>query len=823
MGGATLCSIGALILVLTASVTQGYHSGVSNQQNRVRCYADIAFVLDSSGSVGDDNWKIVKDFVKNFTKMLHFSEDKNQLAIISYGNEAHFHVGLTDYQNHNDPYAYINNKLDNEVPWLNENTNTAAGLQMVSDRVFTPGTGDRANFPNVVILISDGYHTMNTQDTIPLANRLKNESVHIITIGIGNEGVNNTELMKIASSSTSFYGILSFNLLNTIIDDITDNVCALTQRCMDKNVAFLLDSSGSMGASNFRKTKEFVKKFMNHVNMEGRANAVGLVSYSTTSATVARLGQIEDQGALNAIVDAVPHVNQRTNISGAIWKAMNDILLAKPVSRRSASDVMILLTDGWDNTDPALMVETARVAKAHGIRIFPVGVGDQVHMLNMMRIASEPGFYNTFIAHDHDDLVLQAMTGRGETLLDLVCMEKSRYPPPSFHVSTANAQRNMVIILDASATVGRDRFRQLCDNLATAVQSLEMDYNVAVVVQARGTASVVVNFGNLGVSSLISNLEYQGGSPNLVDAIIAGLLLQGNSDAHTQMMIMTSSGISSGTIRSEQLSLHFGLSRSSWSSYSSLLSDIKAELSRRRYSFYTVAIGASPQLDRLAYDVMGDYQQIDGFAYSLAGLSVEEGKNFTSALFAKSHLHAAEKLWECDFDAPTGTIEERMCSASNTDTMDFQLHSGSTPSRHTGPTQAFSGSNYLYIEATNKIPGQHAVLRLPHTNIDGPVCLHFMRHMYGWHIGVLQVVLFDPIGHERIVWQQYGPQGNQWLYTQVLLKPNFGDQIAIIASRAYGYSGDIAVDAMTLTRGPCDVTEQETIYLDLAKVPIFLP
>ena len=43
--------------------------------------------------------------------------------------------------------------------------------------------GDRSNFPNVVILISDGFHTMDTDDTEPLANQLKESGAYIITIG----------------------------------------------------------------------------------------------------------------------------------------------------------------------------------------------------------------------------------------------------------------------------------------------------------------------------------------------------------------------------------------------------------------------------------------------------------------------------------------------------------------------------------------------------------------------------------------------------------------------------------------------------------------
>ena len=47
--------------------------------------------------------------------------------------------------------------------------------------------------------------------------------------------------------------------------------------------------------------------------------------------------------------------------------------------------------------------------------------------------------------------------------------------------------------------------------------------------------------------------------------------------------------------------------------------------------------------------------------------------------------------------------------------------------------------------------------------------MRFMRHMYGHHIGSLQVLVRDDDGHERIAWLQSGEQGSDWLDTAVNL------------------------------------------------------
>ncbi len=51
-----------------------------------------------------------------------------------------------------------------------------------------------------------------------------------------------------------------------------------------------------------------------------------------------------------------------------------------------------------------------------------------------------------------------------------------------------------------------------------------------------------------------------------------------------------------------------------------------------------------------------------------------------------------------------------MCRASEDPTSDFSWTQGqgSTPSELTGPQGAYSGSNYIFIEASNVEPGKEA-------------------------------------------------------------------------------------------------------------------
>jgi len=55
------------------------------------CYADIAFVIDNSGSIrdnelpGGNNWQLILDFVKSIVNMFTISPDVTRIAVVDFG------------------------------------------------------------------------------------------------------------------------------------------------------------------------------------------------------------------------------------------------------------------------------------------------------------------------------------------------------------------------------------------------------------------------------------------------------------------------------------------------------------------------------------------------------------------------------------------------------------------------------------------------------------------------------------------------------------------------------------------------------------------
>ena len=73
------------------------------------------------------------------------------------------------------------------IPYCNENTNTAGVLQLTRTEVFNTANGDRPDVPDVIILITDGNPTGETDRLPDEVLRIKNLDIRIVGVGITNQ------------------------------------------------------------------------------------------------------------------------------------------------------------------------------------------------------------------------------------------------------------------------------------------------------------------------------------------------------------------------------------------------------------------------------------------------------------------------------------------------------------------------------------------------------------------------------------------------------------------------------------------------------------
>jgi len=163
--------------------------------------ADISFLLDSSGSIGYDNYQKVKEFAYNFTEGFDIGPKQNRVSMTIYGDAGQVLFGFDQYEDKTSVLEAIEN-----ITFLNEYTNTPDGLcKVLNDILPNARLSDSAVF-KLVVVMTDGQSNRDSPecgDIHQAASSFRNfsqvNSVLVYVIGVTNN-VQREELELMATA-----------------------------------------------------------------------------------------------------------------------------------------------------------------------------------------------------------------------------------------------------------------------------------------------------------------------------------------------------------------------------------------------------------------------------------------------------------------------------------------------------------------------------------------------------------------------------------------------------------------------------------------------
>ncbi|XP_013414005.1 MAM and LDL-receptor class A domain-containing protein 1-like [Lingula anatina] len=164
---------------------------------------------------------------------------------------------------------------------------------------------------------------------------------------------------------------------------------------------------------------------------------------------------------------------------------------------------------------------------------------------------------------------------------------------------------------------------------------------------------------------------------------------------------------------------------------------------------------------------------------------------------------ASDIEFDCTFDDDNCGFKDDKTN----DDFDWRIGSGKTQTDRTGPssdhTQGSWRGKYAHIEASYpRKPNEVARLYSPEFSFSPQQrCLNFFYHMYGKDIGRLNVYLHID-GATVQMWSLTGEQGNAWYRANATL-PCGRYEIMFEGVMGNGYFADIAIDDITVVKGPC--------------------
>ena len=174
---------------------------------------------------------------------------------------------------------------------------------------------------------------------------------------------------------------------------------------------FLLDGSDSIDSQEWNQARAFVARMINDFDISPQTINVGITVYSSDIDNHIPLSS--QKIVLMARARMLQHPTGITTNTASGIKQIRDTFRA---SRQNAPKIMIVITDGT-SVNPAETIRQAKAAQDEGIRMIAVGVGNQVFVEELQRIASNQRKYYPvadFNALRSIEADLRAMVCRGK-------------------------------------------------------------------------------------------------------------------------------------------------------------------------------------------------------------------------------------------------------------------------------------------------------------------------------------------------------------------------------------------------------------------------
>ncbi|XP_034057186.1 collagen alpha-6(VI) chain isoform X2 [Gymnodraco acuticeps] len=384
--------------------------------------ADIVFMVDGSWSIGNENFKQIRQFLYTLVNSFDVDPEHVRIGLVQYSTTPRTEFKLNTYQEKKDILQYIN-----VLPYMGGGTQTGLGLDYMLTEHFVEAAGSRGqNVPQIAVVITDGKSQDNVES---YAQDLKRKGIVLYAIGI--KDADEEQLKEIANEphSQHVYSVSNFAALQGISQSIVQTLCTtveevkrqllqLTQECAKASMAdmvFLVDGSSSIGINNFQEVRKFLRSVVTGLDIGPDKVRIGLAQYSDETYQEFLLKDHMDKTSLLEAVDTFQYRTGGTETGKAIDFLRTQYFTEEAGSRagQRVPQIAVVITDG-DSTDD--VIAPAQRLRQQGVIVFGIGVG-AANLQELESIANRPT--ERFRSYISNYAVLQSLK---DHLLKTVCI-----------------------------------------------------------------------------------------------------------------------------------------------------------------------------------------------------------------------------------------------------------------------------------------------------------------------------------------------------------------------------------------------------------------
>uniref|UniRef100_A0A7M4ELE7 Collagen alpha-1(VI) chain n=1 Tax=Crocodylus porosus TaxID=8502 RepID=A0A7M4ELE7_CROPO len=367
---------------------------------------DLLFVLDSSESIGLQNFQIAKDFIIKVIDRLSkdervkFEAGESQVGVVQYSHDNTQELVKMGDDNIGNIGA-LKQAVKN-LRWIAGGTYTGEALQFTKDNLLSRFTTDK----RVAIVITDG-RSDTLRDPASLSSLC--DVTQVVSLGIGDifrTAPNSEQLGVISCQGTSQKPGLSVQrdnyaelLEDSFLQNITAHVCK-EKKCPDytcpitfagsADITLLVDGSTSVGSRNFEVSKSFVKRlaerFLSAKKGLGDSVRVSVVQYSGKGQQKNEVEFSQNYTVIADAVDKMQYMNDATDVNAAIRYVTN---VYRQTSPSGVKKSVLIFSDGNSQGIKETDIEKAvQDALNQGLEIYVLAVGNQVNEPNIRALVT---------------------------------------------------------------------------------------------------------------------------------------------------------------------------------------------------------------------------------------------------------------------------------------------------------------------------------------------------------------------------------------------------------------------------------------------------
>ena len=185
---------------------------------------------------------------------------------------------------------------------------------------------------------------------------------------------------------------------------ITDNNFTSIAGCSTKaDVTFVLDSSDTVGQTNFAKQLNFVKNTVNNLDVGRDKVRISTVTFSSGVHNQFFLNNYDTKANVMNAVSGIQYLPGSTDTSDALKYVTQTSFTPQHGGRGGIPHIMVLVTDGPSITRDITKLQ-AQTAKDNNIAIYTVGVGHGIDMDELKSVSSDPDSRYLLTADNYDSL-----------------------------------------------------------------------------------------------------------------------------------------------------------------------------------------------------------------------------------------------------------------------------------------------------------------------------------------------------------------------------------------------------------------------------------